>query len=118
MPLRAGRFLADGTEIRLDNPAWLESCGLLAQNPELMPGTIADNLDKFPGWKQSTPIASAIGKLLPGFLSGTGTCAGVENPGMSEGQRRAVALLRAVGSDATVLLLDEPVAGVDLDLAR
>ena len=118
MPLRAGRFLADGTEIRLDNPAWLESCGLLAQNPELMPGTIADNLDKFPGWKQSTPIASAIGKLLPGVLSGTGTCAGVENPGMSEGQRRAVALLRAVGSDATVLLLDEPVAGVDLDLAR
>jgi len=118
VPLRAGRFMADGTETQLDDPAWLESCGLLAQNPELVPGTIADNLEEFPGWKQSTPIADAIRKLLPGVLSGTGTCAGVENPGMSEGQRRAVALLRAVGSDASVLLLDEPVAGVDLDLAR
>ena len=118
LPHRGGTLEINGRETASDSPAWLESCALVPQEPELLPGTIDDNLHGFPGWTDSDARCEALDILYERLPEGHRAEVGIDDKGVSVGQRRAIAVLQALGSDAPVLLLDEPVAGLDDSLAR
>lgn len=116
----AGQQWNESGEIRLDDKVvdplcgfWQETCIFVPQEPELLPGTIKDNLDAFPNWKLTEARSAAVGKVLAA-TNGGGLChVGIDDKGVSVGQRRAIAVLRSLGTDAQIVLLDEPLAGVD-----
>jgi ABC-type multidrug transport system fused ATPase/permease subunit len=114
----SGTLLVDGEEVAVTDPRWWETCALVRQEPELVPGTIFDNLHDFPLWRETPARKLAVDRILATRACGTGGTVAIDDKGVSVGQRRAVAVLRALGSDAPVLLLDEPAAGIDDALVR
>jgi ATP-binding cassette subfamily C protein CydD len=95
------------------DPRWRETCALVRQEPELVPGALVDNLQEFPLWKETPARRLAVDRILASRVAGGGGEVAIDQKGVSVGQRRAIAVLRTVGSDASVLLLDEPVAALD-----
>jgi ABC-type transport system involved in cytochrome bd biosynthesis fused ATPase/permease subunit len=111
--LTTGILLVNGAPVDPCSILWREKCSFLPQEPELLPGRMIDNLDRFPGWTPTAEINAVIERLAKSTSAGKESQVGVDWEGVSVGQRRIIALLRCLGSDAPVLLLDEPVAGVD-----
>jgi ABC-type multidrug transport system fused ATPase/permease subunit len=109
----SGSLLVDGAVVAASNPKWRETCAFVRQEPELVPGGLLDNLHGFPGWRETPALAQAVAAVAASRLRGTGGEVSLDDKGVSVGQRRALSVLRALGSDAPVLLLDEPIAGVD-----
>lgn len=108
-----GELRVDGNRIDLLSLSWRENVSLLPQYPELLPGSVNDNLNSFPGWIPSRCLAEAVDAILQ-------TTAECEAPEVefSAGQRRTIAMLRVLGSNAPVILLDEPLTGVDNGLVK
>jgi ATP-binding cassette subfamily C protein CydD len=115
----SGQLFVDGSLVLPDDPRWRETCALVRQEPELVPGKLFDNLWGFPGWKETPVLAHAIDQVIcKRRPENNVTEVGIDDKGISVGQRRAIAVLRALGSSAQVLLLDEPVAAVDEMVVR
>lgn len=110
-------LMVDGKSVEASSLDWRESVGLLPQEPELIPGSIRNNLDLFPGWLPTDRLTRATDAIISTMLERE-TADGVkhESSNVSAGQRRGVALIRVLGSDVPVVLLDEPFAGVDSGL--
>jgi ABC-type protease/lipase transport system fused ATPase/permease subunit len=93
--------------------------GFLPQNADLFPGTIAQNIARFgeadeEKLLQATTITGArdmISRLPQGFDTDVGEAGQL----LSAGQRRRVALARAVYGWPVMLCLDEPEAHLDAD---
>ena len=118
LDVERGELQLDGQAIDSSSSMWRETCGLLSQEPELVPGTIRDNLMGFADWTSTELIMNAANKIFSG-VDGTENCTvGIDDKGVSVGQRRSIALLRCLGGNARVILLDEPVAGVDDSLVN
>jgi ABC-type multidrug transport system fused ATPase/permease subunit len=109
----SGHLLWNGTQAAPTLSAWREAVCLLPQEPELIPGTVYDNLDGLPGWRQTGALSTALKTLVAGIPAGMARQLTVDDKGVSVGQRRALCVVRALGSDAPILLLDEPAAGTD-----
>jgi ABC-type multidrug transport system fused ATPase/permease subunit len=107
-----GSLLVDGADVSPSDPRWRETCAFVPQEPELVPGEVMDNLRNFPGWKETPALAHAVAEVLASRSVGSSGEVAIDEKGVSVGQRRAIAVLRAIGSNTAVLLLDEPVAGV------
>jgi len=114
--IAAGDLLLDGKNIDIKSASWRETCSMLPQEPELVPGTIRDNLTDFADWSSNEFIMKAIDKILNAVEGGEDCIVDVDNKGVSVGQRRSIALLRCLGSSSKVVLLDEPIAGMDESL--
>jgi len=114
----SGELLLDGVQTDVHSGFWQETCSLVPQQPELIPGTVQENLDAFPTWKPTDLRQQAATQVLGNGPSGDGRSVGIDEPGVSVGQRRAIAVLRSIGADAQVILLDEPIAGLDDSLAQ
>lgn len=109
----------EGELINTTDPAWRESVGLLPQEPELIPGPIADNLSSFPGWSATDQLIGATNAIIGTMLDTTSNAGAGQEPNstsVSAGQRRSIAVLRMLGTNVPVILLDEPIAGVDSGL--
>ncbi len=108
-----GELWVDGVAVVPDASAWAETRVLVPQEPELLPGTVADNLDGFPGWAAGPALRAAVEVLYQAVPPETACATSGDGAGVSVGQRRTIAVLRALGMPASVVLLDEPFAGVD-----
>jgi len=102
-----------GTITRDSDWAWLN------QRPHLFHGTLRDNLlmacDSPLDDEALLGALAHAGITLPDPMlpQGLNTPLGQSNPGVSGGQAQRIALCRAVLSNATIWLLDEPTAALD-----
>ena len=115
----AGAVELDGTDLRhLDLGSLRRQLALVPQDPWMLDGTVADNV-RFgrPGATREELEAAAratrVDELIERLPDGWDTEIGEDGVRLSGGQRRRVALARAILRDASVLLLDEPTSGLD-----
>jgi ATP-binding cassette, subfamily C, bacterial CydD len=112
----SGRVTVAGVDVAdLDLSAWWRQLSWLPQRPVLVPGTILHNLTLLGDVEdiESACAAAGFDAVLAELPEGLNTILGRGGVGVSLGQRQRLGLVRALGSAAPVLLLDEPTAHLD-----
>lgn len=108
---------ADGVDLAAVDPrSWRQQVAWVPQQPALLPGTVADNIRLGrPGATDAEVAVAAAGAGLAEqeLPDGLQTAIGEGGSGVSAGQRRRIAVARALLRQSPVVLLDEPTAALD-----
>ncbi|MDY0958838.1 ATP-binding cassette domain-containing protein [Sphingomonas sp. CFBP8993] len=122
-PLRPGRVGIDGRDAADLAPAILRATFAWApQDAALMAGTVRDNLRMADPHASEDRLWQALGDaaleaVVRALPDGLDTWLGDDGARLSGGERRRLSLARAYLADAPWLLLDEPGAGLDAEVA-
>ncbi len=112
----SGRVLLDGVDITA-LPTHRRNIGMVFQDDQLFPHrTVAQNIEFGPrmlGWVKARRSAR-VAELLD--LVGLGALADRRVTELSGGESKRVALARTLAPEPRVVLLDEPLTGLDRDL--
>jgi ATP-binding cassette subfamily C protein CydC len=119
-----GRITLGGVDIAtLSADSVRSRIACLTQDARLFDASIAENLriarpeaEEAALWRALD--AAGIGEVVRGLPEGLGTRCGEAGARFSGGQARRLALARALLSEAPVLILDEPAAGLDPETER
>ncbi|GAA1599337.1 MULTISPECIES: thiol reductant ABC exporter subunit CydD [Kribbella] len=105
-----GQILAGGTDLaEADLERWRRGIAWMGQDPVLFAGSVADNIKLGEADELAVRRAARAARVdVPLDL-----VLGERGAGVSAGQRRRIALARAILRDATLMLLDEPTESVD-----
>jgi ATP-binding cassette, subfamily B, bacterial len=115
----AGAIELDGVDLRdLELGSLRRQLALVPQDPWMLDGTIADNIafgrpGASPEDMEAVARAALLYDVIARLPDGWNAQIGEGGVRLSGGQRRRVALARAILRDASVLLLDEPTSGLD-----
>ena len=110
--------IGDADLADLDPAAWRARLAVVAQDPVLVGPTVADDVRlRRPGASDADVLSALISAGIdPTTLpDGAATRVGDLASDVSAGQRRRVALARVLLEPASLVLLDEPTAGLDDD---
>ena len=113
-----GRVLVDGVPLeRIQRDNWWSMLGWLPQRTVLVPGTVRENLEMFGPLDdlESALIDSRFDSTLETLRDGLDTRLGAGGSGLSLGERQRLCLARVLGTNRSILLLDEPTAHLDAD---
>ena len=119
-PVR-GQVLADGLDLRQVSPEWWRrQIVYLPQEPALLDASIGDNLKianpQMDGEHLSRIITAAgLTRYIDESPGGLDTLISDNGRNLSLGIRRRMALARALGTDGTLAILDEPTEGLDTE---
>ena len=120
----AGRIELDGVDLRhLDLAGLRGQLALVPQDPWLYHASVAENIAFGRPAATAAEVREAarvalVDEFVERLPDGWDTLVGEGGARLSGGQRRRVALARAVLRDAPVLLLDEPTSGLDAAAER
>ena len=120
----AGRVLLDGVELpRLPLHEVRDQIAYVPQEADVLHGTVADNIAfAAPGASRADVVAAAqeadADEFVRALPDGYDTVLGERGALLSGGQRRRIAIARAVLRRAPVLVLDEPTNGLDQESKR
>jgi len=91
--------------------------GYCSQTPWLTHGTIRSNIigsgEFDPAWYKEVIQATALDYDLAAMSLGDGTIVGNEGSSLSGGQKKRIALARAIYVRASIVVLDDPFNGLD-----
>jgi thiol reductant ABC exporter CydD subunit len=116
----AGTVSIGGVDLAdVDLAAWRRHVTWVPQRPHLFGGTLAENLrlgdvDAAPERLDRVLEATGLARLVAALPAGLATRVGEGGMTLSAGERQRVAVARAALRDAPFVLLDEPVAHLDL----
>jgi thiol reductant ABC exporter CydD subunit len=119
-----GRITAGGVDLaQCRSDAWRRQIAWVPQRPTLFHGTVADNIrlgaPSAPDGRVRAAAALAGADRFVALLpQGLDTVLGEGGRTLSSGERRRVALARAILRDAPLLILDEPTADLDPESAQ
>jgi len=119
----AGRITVGGVPLdECDQDAWRRLVAWVPQHPTMFRGTVAENIrlglhDASDADVYAAARLAQADDLIRALPQGYSTVIGDGGRQLSAGERRRVALARALLRDAPLLILDEPTADLDPDTA-
>lgn len=117
----SGNIYVNGTSLtELQEEEWLKNVAYVSQEPYLFAGTIKENIKLGKDMASDAEVLQAaeesgvlrFSKELP---DGLDSFVGESGQGLSGGEKQRVAVARAFLKNASIVLLDEPTAGLDLE---